>query len=102
MQLPRSKVLAIVCGGTFVGLSSVAAANMMTVDDEMLAMNGQFEVGNGETHLIASHKKDEQYRICVDKSRLSVPLKVIQNRTVGPTLGQDSVARSTRAGVIGS
>jgi protein-export membrane protein SecD len=32
---------------------------------------------------------------------LPVPLKVIQNRTVGPTLGQDSVARSTRAGVIG-
>jgi preprotein translocase subunit SecD len=32
---------------------------------------------------------------------LPVPLKVIQNRTVGPTLGQDSVARSTRAGIIG-
>jgi len=32
---------------------------------------------------------------------LPVPLKVIQNRTVGPTLGQDSVAKSTRAGVIG-
>jgi len=32
---------------------------------------------------------------------LPVPLKVIQNRTVGPTLGQDSVNRSTRAGVIG-
>lgn len=32
---------------------------------------------------------------------LPVPLKVIQNRTVGPTLGQDSIARSTRAGVIG-
>ena len=32
---------------------------------------------------------------------LPVPLKVIQNRTVGPTLGQDSVAKSTRAGIIG-
>jgi preprotein translocase subunit SecD len=32
---------------------------------------------------------------------LPVPLKVIQNRTVGPTLGQDSVASSTRAGIIG-
>ena len=32
---------------------------------------------------------------------LPVPLKVIQNRTVGPTLGQDSVAKSTRAGTIG-
>jgi preprotein translocase subunit SecD len=32
---------------------------------------------------------------------LPVPLKVIQVRTVGPTLGQDSVAKSARAGVIG-
>lgn len=32
---------------------------------------------------------------------LPVPLKVISNRTVGPSLGQDSVAKSIRAGVIG-
>lgn len=32
---------------------------------------------------------------------LPIPLKVIQRQTVGPTLGQDSVARSVRAGVIG-
>jgi preprotein translocase subunit SecD len=32
---------------------------------------------------------------------LPVPLKVIQNNTVGPTLGQESVAKSTRAGIIG-
>ncbi len=32
---------------------------------------------------------------------LPVPLKVVENRTVGPTLGQDSVERSVRAGTIG-
>ena len=32
---------------------------------------------------------------------LSVPLEVIQSRTVGPTLGQDSIDRSILAGVIG-
>jgi len=32
---------------------------------------------------------------------LPVPLEVVENRTVGPTLGQDSVAKSVRAGVIG-
>ena len=32
---------------------------------------------------------------------LPIPLKVIERRTVGPTLGQDSVARSLRAGIIG-
>jgi preprotein translocase subunit SecD len=32
---------------------------------------------------------------------LPIPLKVIENRTVGPTLGQDSVRKSLIAGVIG-
>jgi len=32
---------------------------------------------------------------------LPVPLKVVENRMVGPTLGQDSVQRSVRAGTIG-
>jgi len=32
---------------------------------------------------------------------LPVPLKVVENRTVGPTLGQDSVQRSMTAGLIG-
>ena len=32
---------------------------------------------------------------------LPVPLKVVENRTVGPTLGQDSVQRSIRAGIVG-
>jgi preprotein translocase subunit SecD len=32
---------------------------------------------------------------------LSVPLKVVQSRTVGPTLGQDSIDKSVIAGAIG-
>ncbi len=32
---------------------------------------------------------------------LPVPLEIAQNRTVGPTLGKDSVDRSLRAGIIG-
>jgi protein-export membrane protein SecD/preprotein translocase SecF subunit len=32
---------------------------------------------------------------------LPVPLQVVENRSVGPTLGQDSVQRSVRAGTIG-
>ena len=32
---------------------------------------------------------------------LPVPLKVVENRIVGPTLGQDSVQKSVRAGSIG-
>jgi len=32
---------------------------------------------------------------------LPVPLKIVENRMVGPTLGQDSVQKSVRAGTIG-
>lgn len=32
---------------------------------------------------------------------LPVPLKVVENRTIGPTLGQDSIQRSIWAGAIG-
>ncbi len=32
---------------------------------------------------------------------LEVPLEVVQSRTVGPTLGQDSIQRSIEAGIIG-
>ncbi len=32
---------------------------------------------------------------------LPVPLKVVQNLTVGPTLGQDSLSKSVRAGIVG-
>lgn len=32
---------------------------------------------------------------------LPVPLKVVERRTVGPTLGQDSVQKSIRAGAVG-
>ena len=32
---------------------------------------------------------------------LNVPLKVVQSRTVGPTLGRDSIDRSLTAGIIG-
>lgn len=32
---------------------------------------------------------------------LPVPLKIVESRTVGPTLGQDSLRRSLQAGIIG-
>jgi preprotein translocase subunit SecD len=32
---------------------------------------------------------------------LPVPLQVVENRTIGPTLGQDSIQRSVQAGAIG-
>jgi len=46
---------------------------------------------------------DEARRIAIQMKygALPVPLKVIEQREIGPTLGQDSIQRSVRAGIIG-
>jgi preprotein translocase subunit SecD len=46
---------------------------------------------------------EEARRIAIQMKygALPVPLTVIENRTVGPTLGQDSIQASIRAGVVG-
>ncbi len=47
--------------------------------------------------------QQEAQRIAVQMKygALPVPLQVVENRTVGPTLGQDSVQSSIRAGLVG-
>lgn len=46
---------------------------------------------------------DEARRVAIQMKygALPVPLKVIEQREIGPTLGQDSIQRSVRAGLIG-
>ncbi len=43
----------------------------------------------------------EDLAIKLKYGALPVPLKVIENRTIGPSLGQESLAKSLRAGAIG-
>ncbi len=40
--------------------------------------------------------------IKLDSGRLPVPLEIIENRTVGPTLGEKSIADSRRAAILGA
>ena len=57
---------------------------------------------NGTISLGQSGLEDGQsLAIQLRYGALPVPLKVVENRSVGPTLGQDSVQRSVRAGTIG-
>ena len=46
---------------------------------------------------------DEANRVAIQLryGALPVPLRVVQNLTVGPTLGQDSLSKSVRAGIVG-
>ncbi len=57
---------------------------------------------NGEITLGGSSLEEGQaLAIQLRYGALPVPLTVIENRTVGPTLGQDSIQKSMRAGTIG-
>ncbi len=46
-----------------------------SVVDDPLAMQGEFEIGNGDSMILADHKTPEPYRICVAKGRDSVPVR---------------------------
>jgi preprotein translocase subunit SecD len=48
-----------------------------------------------------TYQSANQLAVQLRYGSLPIPLKVIESRTVGPTLGQDSLRKSTMAGVIG-
>jgi preprotein translocase subunit SecD len=57
--------------------------------------------GNGRINGRFTLQEVQNIVIQLKYGALPVPLKVVQNRTVGPTLGQDSVQKSVVAGAIG-
>jgi protein-export membrane protein SecD len=57
--------------------------------------------GNGRITGQFSLEEARSIAIQLRYGALPVPLKVVENRLVGPTLGQDSVQKSVRAGSIG-
>jgi preprotein translocase subunit SecD len=63
----------------------------------------QSEIPEGRGVITGQFSLEEARSIVIQLKygALPVPLKVIENRTVGPTLGQDSVKKSMTAGLIG-
>ena len=59
--------------------------------------DGRAAISGGDT----DYREAQRIALLLRYGALPVPLEVVENRTVGPTLGQDSVNRSTLAGVIG-
>ncbi|MDK2882330.1 MAG: preprotein translocase subunit SecD [Bacillota bacterium] len=50
---------------------------------------------------IASAEEAQRYAIALRSGALPVKVEILENRTVGPRLGQDSVQKSVRAFIIG-
>lgn len=63
----------------------------------------QSEIPDGQGNITGRFTLEEAQSLVIQLKygALPVPLKVIENRTVGATLGEDSVQRSFFAGVIG-
>jgi preprotein translocase subunit SecD len=63
----------------------------------------QTAIPDGSGRITGQFPVDEARSIAIQLKygALPVPLKVVENRLVGPTLGQDSVQRSVRAGAVG-
>jgi protein-export membrane protein SecD len=84
--------------------ASVGSYLAIALDSEVISSPRiQSAITEGSGRITGGFTLDEARSLVIQLryGALPVPLKVIQNRTVGPTLGQDSVAKSTRAGVIG-
>ncbi len=61
------------------------------------------KIPNGKATIVGIREIDEAKRITIilRAGSLPVPLKIIEERTVGPSLGEDSIKRGTRAAILG-
>jgi preprotein translocase subunit SecD len=59
--------------------------------------DGQGNISSSQFDLESANALAVQLRY----GSLPIPLKIVETRTVGPTLGQDSLNRSLQAGLIG-
>jgi preprotein translocase subunit SecD len=76
----------------------------ITLDKEVISspvIQGVIPGGQGQIQGNFSLEEAQSLVIQLKYGALPVPLKVIQNRTVGATLGEDSVQRSLVGGAIG-
>jgi protein-export membrane protein SecD len=76
----------------------------ITLDKRVIsAPQIQSPIVGGSGRITGRFRLEEAQNIVIQLKygALPVPLKVVQNRTVGPTLGQDSVQRSVVAGLVG-
>jgi len=76
----------------------------ITMDKEVISCPRiQSAIPEGRGRITGQFTLEEANRIVLQLKygALPIPLKIIENRTVGPTLGQDSVRKSITAGTIG-
>ncbi len=63
----------------------------------------QQAIPSGQARITGNFSREEANNLAIQLNygALPIPLKVVENKTVGPTLGQDSLQKSTTAGLVG-
>jgi preprotein translocase subunit SecD len=76
---------------------------MSIVVDKVVINSATIQNGIDTTGIITGLSASEvtDLSLQLKSGALGVPLEVVQSRTVGPTLGQDSIDKSIEAGIVG-
>ncbi len=83
---------------------SIGKYASIVLDKEVISsprVEGQIPDGQGQIQGEFTREEVNQLVVQLRYGALPVPLRIETTRTVGPTLGQDSVQRSIRAGLVG-
>ena len=83
--------------------STTCGQPMSIVLDKEVINTATIQAGISREGIISGLNAEEvgDLSIQIKSGALEVPLEVVQSRTVGPTLGQDSIDQSIVAGIIG-
>lgn len=76
----------------------------IVLDKEVISVPSiQSAITEGNGRITGNYTLEEANALAVQLryGSLPIPLKVIESKTVGPTLGQDSLSKSMQAGIIG-
>lgn len=65
------------------------------------SINGEIPSGTGQITGSFTYEEANNLAVQMRYGSLPVPLKVVESRVIGPTLGKDSLDKSTLAGAIG-
>lgn len=90
--------------GTFFDFTSANIGRPMSVVvDKVVISSATIEqpISSSGTITGMNTREVEELSVQLKSGALEMPLEVVQSRTIGPTLGQDSIDKSVTAGLVG-
>jgi hypothetical protein len=71
------KFVACLSAATLVPVAHATSASPAPLNEEIVRMGHSFELGNGDSMLLAAHRKPITYRVCIEDVPGVVPLKLM-------------------------